>query len=123
MQYDGIKDKVAIVTGSGGGIGEAYAKGLAAQGARVVVAEIKQDDGERVAAEIRDQRELLTLGLIGDCILSGNMAAAMDALMMRRHAVRTAKSVGGSWEKAQLAELIHDTKAPQAPAGVIQLGK
>ncbi len=54
MHYDGIEGKVAIVTGSGGGIGEAYAKGLAAQGARVVVAEIQKDAGERVAREIRD---------------------------------------------------------------------
>ncbi len=54
MQYDGIDGKVAIVTGSGGGIGEAYAKGLAAQGARVVVAEIKKELGERVVGEIRD---------------------------------------------------------------------
>ena len=35
MEYDGIKGKVAVVTGSGGGIGEAYAKGLAAQGLHV----------------------------------------------------------------------------------------
>ena len=54
MKYDGIEGKVAIVTGSGGGIGEAYAKGLSAQGARVVVAEIQKDAGERVAAEIRE---------------------------------------------------------------------
>jgi len=53
MKLDGIDGKVAIVTGSGGGIGEGYAKGLAAQGARVVVAEIKRDNGERVAEEIR----------------------------------------------------------------------
>jgi 3-oxoacyl-[acyl-carrier protein] reductase len=53
MKYDGIDGKVAIVTGSGGGIGEAYARGLAAQGARVVVAEIQKDAGERVAEEIR----------------------------------------------------------------------
>jgi 3-oxoacyl-[acyl-carrier protein] reductase len=53
MKYDGIEGKVAIVTGSGGGIGEAYARGLAAQGARVVVAEIQKDAGERVAEEIR----------------------------------------------------------------------
>ena len=54
MKYDGIEGKVAIVTGSGGGIGEAYAVGLAEQGARVVVAEIQKDAGERVAAEIRE---------------------------------------------------------------------
>ncbi len=52
-RYAGIEGKVAIVTGSGGGIGEAYAKGLAAQGARVVVAEIQKPAGERVAEEIR----------------------------------------------------------------------
>jgi 3-oxoacyl-[acyl-carrier protein] reductase len=53
VKYDGIEGKVAIVTGAGGGIGEAYARGLAAQGARVVVAEIQKDAGERVAADIR----------------------------------------------------------------------
>jgi 3-oxoacyl-[acyl-carrier protein] reductase len=54
VKLDGIAGKVAIVTGAGGGIGEAYAKGLAGQGARVVVAEIVKDNGERVAEEIRE---------------------------------------------------------------------
>jgi NAD(P)-dependent dehydrogenase (short-subunit alcohol dehydrogenase family) len=54
VKLDGISGKVAIVTGAGGGIGEAYAKGLAAQGARVVVAEIAKENGERVAEEIRN---------------------------------------------------------------------
>jgi len=53
MKLEGIEGKVAIVTGSGGGIGEGYAKGLAAQGAKVVVAEIQKENGERVAEEIR----------------------------------------------------------------------
>lgn len=52
MELLGIRDKVAIVTGAGGGIGEAYAKGLAAAGARVVVADIAKEAGERVAREI-----------------------------------------------------------------------
>ena len=47
-----FQDKVAIVTGSGQGIGEAYAKALAAEGAAVVVAEIDVPNGERVAGEI-----------------------------------------------------------------------
>jgi 3-oxoacyl-[acyl-carrier protein] reductase len=45
-------DKVAIVTGAGQGIGEGYAKALAAEGANVVVAEINVEQGERVAKEI-----------------------------------------------------------------------
>jgi NAD(P)-dependent dehydrogenase (short-subunit alcohol dehydrogenase family) len=45
-------DKVAVVTGAGQGIGEVYAKAIAAEGASVVVAEINKDRGEGVAAEI-----------------------------------------------------------------------
>ncbi|MDE0884319.1 MAG: SDR family oxidoreductase [Myxococcota bacterium] len=55
MHYDGIEGKVAIVTGAGGGIGEAYAQGLAGQGAKVVVAEIHKENGERAAEAIRSQ--------------------------------------------------------------------
>ena len=53
MQLPGIEGKVAIVTGAGGGIGEGYARGLAAQGAKVVVAEIDKARGEAVAASLR----------------------------------------------------------------------
>jgi 3-oxoacyl-[acyl-carrier protein] reductase len=49
MQFRG---KVAIVTGSGRGIGEAYAKAIAAEGASVVVADLDVAHGMRVAAEI-----------------------------------------------------------------------
>jgi 3-oxoacyl-[acyl-carrier protein] reductase len=52
MELPGIRGKVAVVTGAGNGIGEGYAKGLAAAGARVVVAEIDAAAGERVAGEI-----------------------------------------------------------------------
>lgn len=49
-----FEDKVAIVVGSGSGIGEATAKRLAAEGAKVVVADINDDGAGRVAGEIRD---------------------------------------------------------------------
>jgi 3-oxoacyl-[acyl-carrier protein] reductase len=55
MKFDGIEGKVAIVTGAGGGIGEAYARALAEQGARVAIAEIDKDRGEAVAESIRKQ--------------------------------------------------------------------
>ncbi|MGV9864088.1 SDR family NAD(P)-dependent oxidoreductase [Rhodococcus koreensis] len=52
-----LQDKVAIVTGSGKGIGRAEALLLAAQGAKVVISDIGFDDGvsraETVAEEIR----------------------------------------------------------------------
>jgi 3-oxoacyl-[acyl-carrier protein] reductase len=47
-----FKDKVGIVTGAGGGIGEGYARALAAQGAHVVIAEIDAERGQHVANSI-----------------------------------------------------------------------
>ena len=71
--YPDINGKVAIVTGSGrkGGLGEAMAKRLAAEGAKLVIHDIGQTKGEiapahgvgdarprwrQIAAEIRDRR-------------------------------------------------------------------
>ena len=47
-----LQDKSTIVTGAGNGIGEGIAKRLAAEGARVIVADINAAGGQRVAAEI-----------------------------------------------------------------------
>jgi 3-oxoacyl-[acyl-carrier protein] reductase len=47
-----FEGKVAVVTGAAQGIGESYARALAAEGARVVVADLNRDAGETVAKEI-----------------------------------------------------------------------
>ncbi len=45
-------DKVVVVTGAAQGIGEAYAKALAAEGAKVVVADINAEAGGQVVKQI-----------------------------------------------------------------------
>ena len=50
---DRLKDKVAIVTGSGMGLGEAIALLFSREGAKVVVADIVQEAGERTVTTIR----------------------------------------------------------------------
>jgi len=45
-------EKTIIITGSGGGIGEGYAKACADKGMNVVIAELNSDAGNRVADEI-----------------------------------------------------------------------
>src|ERR1700726_4080958 len=47
-----LQDKVAIVTGGGGGIGSATAHRLASEGARVVVADINLPRAQEVAAAV-----------------------------------------------------------------------
>jgi 3-oxoacyl-[acyl-carrier protein] reductase len=47
-----FEGKVAVVTGAAQGIGEAYARALAAEGASVVVADLNAEAGEKVAADI-----------------------------------------------------------------------
>ena len=47
-----FEDKVVVVTGAAQGIGEAYARALAAEGASVVVADLNEEAGQQVAKEI-----------------------------------------------------------------------
>lgn len=47
------KDKVAIITGAGQGIGRAYAHRFVQEGAKVVVAELNESKGKAVAEEIQ----------------------------------------------------------------------
>jgi NAD(P)-dependent dehydrogenase (short-subunit alcohol dehydrogenase family) len=47
-----MKEKVAIITGAGQGIGESIAKLFASEGMKVVVADIKEESGERTVREI-----------------------------------------------------------------------
>jgi NAD(P)-dependent dehydrogenase (short-subunit alcohol dehydrogenase family) len=47
-----LKDEVAIVTGGAHGMGEAEVRLFAAEGAKVIVADILASDAEAVAADI-----------------------------------------------------------------------
>ena len=77
-----FEGKVAVVTGAGGGIGEAYARALAAEGAAVVIAELDATSGARVASAIEADggRALFTQTDVGSAESTQAMAkAAADA--------------------------------------------
>lgn len=48
-----IKDNIAVVTGSGNGLGRAISLYLAAEGVKVVVADLNKDDAQKVVKEIK----------------------------------------------------------------------
>lgn len=60
-----LRDKVAVVTGAGSGLGQATAQLMAKHGASVVVLSLKHEQVETVVQEIRSQGEK-ALGLVAD---------------------------------------------------------
>ncbi|AMB93633.1 SDR family NAD(P)-dependent oxidoreductase [Aerococcus sanguinicola] len=54
MSYNRFVDKVVIVTGAASGIGEKAAKSFAEESAQVVVADINDEEGQRVVDEIKE---------------------------------------------------------------------
>ena len=67
-----LLDKVVVITGSGGGIGEACARRFAAEGAKVVVTDIDTGGVDRVSKEID------TVGLAVDITVEDNVRAVAD---------------------------------------------
>ena len=66
-----LKEKVVAITGAGGGIGRAVALAAAAEGARVVVADIGVSlDGEDPKSEVAE-------GLVAEIEASGGEAVAV----------------------------------------------
>ena len=63
-----MKGKTAIVTGGASGFGEGIVRKFAAEGANVVIADINEEAGERIASELGDQ------GYFSEC----NVTSAID---------------------------------------------
>ncbi|MBN9177466.1 MAG: glucose 1-dehydrogenase [Microbacterium sp.] len=53
-----VAGRVALISGGARGMGEAHARALVAEGASVVIGDVLEEDGARVAAELGAQRAL-----------------------------------------------------------------
>jgi 2-hydroxycyclohexanecarboxyl-CoA dehydrogenase len=81
-----LQDKVAVVTGAASGIGRATAEALAAEGARVIVADIDRDGGEKTVAALRERGATADFIAV-DMTDAASIAAFAEAVRARYDAV------------------------------------
>jgi 3-oxoacyl-[acyl-carrier protein] reductase len=102
-----FRDKAVIVTGSGRGLGSEYAKMLASEGAKVVIADVDAASAEATAREIRD-----TGGRAIAVVVDVTDKASVDALVATTiaefggvHVLINNAAIWGDLERAKLIEI------------------
>ena len=78
-----LQDKVAVITGAGDGIGRGIARCFAAEGARLLVAEIDDPSGKKVADELTADFGGEALFVHTDATLQDDNEAMVDAAVER----------------------------------------
>ena len=75
----GLDGRICLVTGGGRGIGEAYVRALHAAGARVVVADILDDDGRALAADLGERALFVHLDVTDEVQWEAAVEASVTA--------------------------------------------
>ncbi|HEY9043072.1 MAG TPA: SDR family NAD(P)-dependent oxidoreductase, partial [Rheinheimera sp.] len=77
MKHSAVHDKVIWITGASGGIGEALARELAADGARLVLSARRKDELQRVKASLANPQQhlLLPLDITDDAAISAAISS------------------------------------------------
>ncbi len=94
-----LSERVAIVTGSGQGIGKAIALGMAREGARVVIAELNPDTGKQT------ERDILAAG--------GTAMAAVTDVSLEASVQETVKKTIATFGRVDI--LVNDAAYPSVP--------
>jgi 3alpha(or 20beta)-hydroxysteroid dehydrogenase len=102
---DRIAGKVALVSGGARGMGEAEVRRFVAEGARVAIADVRDDEGDALARELGDDALFIHL----DVTSPDDWSAAVDAIVRRWGRIdilvnNAGIGIAGSIESVPLAE-------------------
>ena len=78
-----VDDKVAVVVGGAGGIGDALAHGLAEYGAKVVVADLNGEKAEEIARDIQSKHKAEAVAIKFDITDEKSVAELRDQVMSK----------------------------------------
>jgi NAD(P)-dependent dehydrogenase (short-subunit alcohol dehydrogenase family) len=73
-----LQDKVIIITGAGGGLGEGIARVCHREGAKVIIADIRGAAAQQVAQSLGEQAVAVTCNVADDAQLQQLVSAALD---------------------------------------------
>jgi 2-hydroxycyclohexanecarboxyl-CoA dehydrogenase len=92
----GLRDKIALVTGAGSGIGQAIALSLAGEGVRLIATDLRQETVETTATAATT-RGIEALGLQLDVTDYGQAQAVVQHVMQRFGRIDILVNCAGAW--------------------------
>jgi NAD(P)-dependent dehydrogenase (short-subunit alcohol dehydrogenase family) len=104
-----LQDRVAVITGAGDGIGEGIARRFAAEGAKVLVAELNEAAGERVANDLRETFGVDAVAQRTDVSDKAQVLAMIDTAQQRWGTVDIL--VNNAWGGGSLSRVEYKTDA------------
>jgi NAD(P)-dependent dehydrogenase (short-subunit alcohol dehydrogenase family) len=107
-----LDGRVAVVTGAGDGIGRGVARRFAAEGAKVLVAELDERAGDAVATELRDEFGADVCSLRTDVRDRDDVLAMIDRALGEWGTVDVL--VNNAWGGGALGRVEHKTDAQMA---------
>ena len=100
-----LNNRVAIITGAANGIGLATAKRFTAEGARVVIADLKRDQIDAAVAECNALRAGAALGIIVDVTQRASVDALVQAVKLQCGRIDILVNNAGITKDARLVKM------------------
>jgi NAD(P)-dependent dehydrogenase (short-subunit alcohol dehydrogenase family) len=80
LSFNDLQNKVCVITGGGGVIGSAIAKGLAGNGVKIGILDINKKIADKTASEIVKETSAEVYGIVADVLNKDSLERAMEEI-------------------------------------------